>query len=192
MRRCLLIGFAVVAAGCGSHHHARKVVAAKPAVTLPASQVAAIERRRRRELLAARVFRDRSLLANRVALDSLPMFPGALLEREIANPEYADESNHRFELRRPRGIVFEDNVLLAASGWGTFRIYSLAKGTRPTAVAGFYLSRLRPRWRLVRVDRDRVRLRHANRCLWFRVPRNGSRLEVGTDVAVPPLGCLAP
>jgi hypothetical protein len=192
MRRCWLLALVVAAAGCGSQHHARKVTAAKPAVTLPAAQIAAIERRRRRELLTARVFRARSLDANRSTLDSLPRFPGAVLEREVANAEYADEPSGRFELRRPRGIVFEDNVLLAASGWGTFRIYRLPEATEPSAVRLFYVSRLRPRWRLVRVDRDRVRLRRANRCLWFRVPRNGARLEIGTDVAVPRLGCLAP
>jgi hypothetical protein len=192
MRKLSVAVLAVVVAGCSAHDHPRKVVAAKPAVTLPASQLAAIERRRRRELLAAHVFRDRSLLANRLALDSVAVFPGARLEREVANAEYADDPRHRFEIARPRGIVFEDNVLLAASGWGTFRIYGLPQPTAPSAVTRFYLSRLRPRWRLVRVDRDRFRLRHANRCLWFRVTRNGGRLELGTDVAVPPLGCLAP
>jgi hypothetical protein len=192
MRRCWLLALVVVAAGCGSQHHARNVTATKPAVTLPAAQIAAIERRRRRELLAARVFRARSLDANRSTLDSVPPFPGVVLEREIANAEYADEPAARFERRRPGGIVVEDNVLLAASGWGTFRIYRLPEATEPSAVRRFYLSRLRPRWRLARIDRDRVRLRRANRCLWFRVTRNGARLEIGTDVAVPPLGCLAP
>jgi hypothetical protein len=192
MRRLSVVGLVVVVAGCGSHHHARAVGVAKPSVTLPPSQVAAIERHRRHALLAAHVFRDRALDANRAALDSLPVFPGAVLEREVANPEYADEPRMRFALRRARGIVFEDDVLLAASGWGTFRIYSLAKATAPRVVRRFYLSRLRPRWRLVRVDRDRVRLRRANRCLWFRVPATGARVEIGTDVAVRPLGCLAP
>jgi hypothetical protein len=192
MRRLSVIAFAVVVSGCSSHDHPRKVVAAKPAVTLPASQLAAIERRRRRELLAAHLFRDRALLANRIALDSVPVFPGAVLEQEVANAEYADEPGGRFALPRPTGIVVEDNVLLAASGWGTFRIYDVPQATTRSALTRFYLSRLRRRWRLVRVDRDRFRFRRAGRCLWFRVPRTGTRIELGTDVAVRPFGCLAP
>jgi hypothetical protein len=188
MRRFWLLGIAVVAAGCGSHH-ARKVVTAKPAVTLPAAQVAAIERRRRRELIAAHVLRDRSLDENRVTLDALPVFPGAVVAQEIANAEFADEPSRRFALARQRGIVFEDDLLLAASGWGTFRIYRLPIATPTRDVVRFYVARLRPRWKLLRRDGDRFHLRRADRCLWFRVPRGSARLELGTDRAAPPIGC---
>jgi hypothetical protein len=189
MRRLWPIGLVVVAAGCGSHHHARKVVAAKPVVTLPAAQVAALERRRRRELLEAHLLRDRAILENRRTLDSVPVLPGAVLESELDNAEFADEPSRRFVLRRPHGVVFEDDLLLAASGWGTFRIYRVPKATPSRAVVGFYVTRLRPRWQLVRLGRSYIRLRHADRCLWVRVQAQSARIEIGTDARVRRLGC---
>jgi hypothetical protein len=140
------------------------------------------------ELAAARG-RKRSLIEqNRRVLDSLPRFPGSRLVSERQNPEDSDipiqEEGKNEVLRYARATLdFDHYRILTTDAWGTFRTYSVPRGTQPREVHEFFLERLRGKWTLGRNEQSDgvageifdLSFARGSACVWFHI---GTRMEL--------------
>ncbi len=169
---------------------------------LPPNVKARFDRLIRHRIARARVVRSQRIAANRRILNGIPVYPRATLVDESQNPqsnEPVTRSVEQEELDLYASVTLgdADYELYRATGWGTFRIYALPRGTPPTDVYRFFRGRLASGWRLVDLETGfgaterRFYLpifRRGQRCLWFHIGTangalpQGRSYEVASDV----------
>jgi hypothetical protein len=144
---------------------------------------AALDDRMRRDLSVARERKKAMTNANVHVLDALPTFPGSKLLEQRDNPESdgtIDESKEAAELELYASELLSTDAFLTltAGGWGTFRTYSVPRGTQTQEVYAFFRTALAD-WRLVLDERDfrgdgetaiyLPMYQRSDRCLWLHI-----------------------
>ena len=159
------------------------------------------DRRIEEALAAGRKRKARIVAENRRVLDALPRIPGSKRLSESQNPEDDDDSEKNgdleFDLYASEKLPYSAYADMTATGWGTFREYSIPRGLTTADVNEFFVKRLAPRWRLaVEPARPGIFLlsfARGERCVWFHIGiRTGAELrgevapgrsyEVATDL----------
>jgi hypothetical protein len=153
------------------------------------------------DLAAARSFKRHAVAANVRALDRVGAVPGARTLQEDDNPEgerrYAGAYN-----RYGQSLDAEQYLVWRATGWGTFREYSLPPQTPPDEILAFYRVHMAG-WRMRIREQASVGGLHVmdvafwrgGRCVWLHLGisspryRPGRGYEAATDRSTS-TGCL--